>query len=195
MMYRTQKRTHSSLFPSVVYGLAGGAAWAWHVEDTSGGIDIFSFGATLILPGNAAVTWWAWMFDVFAAAMKTLRKPDAVSDDVRMLEAIARMTPEQAAVAYTWMGYSADPPPEPEPVIETAEGKFSKSFAISQTDKAAANSGYLKPVREFSDGTPQRRQMELLAKWLVSEGLAEPAAGPKPTRVIDPQAARRRILE
>jgi len=135
------------------------------------------------------------MFDVFAAAMKTLRKPDAVSDDVRMLEAIARMTPEQAAVAYTWMGYSADPPPEPEPVIETAEGKFSKSFAISQTDKAAANSGYLKPVREFSDGTPQRRQMELLAKWLVSEGLAEPAAGPKPTRVIDPQAARRRILE
>jgi hypothetical protein len=134
------------------------------------------------------------MLEKFAAAMKTLRRPDQVSEDVRMLEAIARMTPEQAAVAYTWMGYTADPPPEPEPVIETPEGTISKSFAISQTDSAARRNGYLEPVRNFSDGTPKRRQMELLAKYLVSEGLAEPAAGPKPARIIDTSKTKERII-
>jgi hypothetical protein len=164
------------------------------VEDTSGVANIFTFGATVIFLGGAFVTWWAWMFDVFSVAMKTIRKPDVPSDDTRIVEAIKGMDANQVWLTAYYLGYDVDPEHPEEPTLDP-EGEVTKSYAISKINKAERNQGYLEPVRKFSDGTKERRAHEFLTNYLVKEGYAEPAVGPKPTRVIDPQAARRRILE
>lgn len=190
-MIRTRPGTHASLLPSVGYAIAGAACWAWQEEAPA-----FLFPAAAFLFSAAAVSLWAWMLEKFSLAMKTIQKPDAVSEQTRIIEAISRMSDNQATVAYLYLNY--EPPDEPaplDPVIETPEGEISKSFAISALNSAVKRDGHLEPVRNFSDGTPKRRQMELLARWLVSEGLAEPAASNKSVRVTDTNKAIERIIQ
>ena len=122
-----------------------------------------------------------------------LEKPYQPPEELRILETIAKMNDNQVwlaayAMGFTGVGDVETPTAEPE-VIDGV----TKSYAISKIDRAAANDGKLEPIRSYADGTPDRRRMEALVNWLVTQGLAEPARGNQPAKITNIQEAKKRL--
>jgi hypothetical protein len=192
---RTQKNTHArqeSLVPAAMYGLLG--ALAWTSQDIWAEWGAFFFLASCILWTLAVMSVWPWMVQVFTAFLEATRRPVEPTNETRIVESIERMNTHQLWLAALWMGYDIDDAAAPTEVIQTEGGDVEKSYAIGALKKAAQNGGHLESVRSYSEGTPERRNMQLLVNWLVKNDLAEPAAGNKSTRVKDIRLAREAVL-
>lgn len=190
---RTLPNTHASpppLWPASLYASIGLSAWA--ARDNS---PLVLVPVAWVMLSFAFVTLWHWIFDWVVTYKKQTEKPYIPGDDVRLLEAIAGMNDNQLSCAFAAMGYEYTAPAELEPDVvdpEIADG-VTKSYAVSETDRAAKRGGYLFPIRDTSEGTPDRNRRKAFEVWLGQHGLIEPAAGPKPARIKDYSETRRRI--
>ena len=187
---RTLSGTHSrgvSLVPSAVYIALALIAWNYEYINP-----LIMVPVSSVLGALGTVNGWDWAATKIITYKAMMEKPYNPPDDVRIVEAVAKMTDNQVWLCAVSLGYTLDEQMPEEPVLDGSE-ELTKSYAISAIDRADKSGGYLSPIRDTSDGSIERENRKALEAWLGKQGLIEPASGPKPARVKDTKLARERI--
>lgn len=140
-----------------------------------------------------------WIAYKTAVRISAMRQAQTITPEIRLLETLSRIRPEQWAFA---VDHGIIPVAE---LLTTTEGvsPFLRviggelvplSFVSDYMNRSADRSPYLLPVRVFSHGSRERDLAQALVNHLVTLGMAEEARGNLPPRlIVSPVIAYRRL--
>lgn len=134
-----------------------------------------------------------WMAGLLTQRLLELRRALSVSERVALLDKISRMDAEQLEFARRYV-----------PRVEMASGDAGPALFLRVIGDAipmdfveafleGSDEQFLKPVREFGDGSIERRWAEAFTAWCVWMGYAAEAGGNRPARWIARDRALRAL--
>lgn len=131
----------------------------------------------------------------YAVRVSQLASAKARSDPrVIMLDKISRMTPEQLAQARVYVadiGITANPESGPTYHLRLPVGDVPLDFVTEFIN--GGRDGYLKPIRDYSEGGKEREWAGRLTSYFVFNGWAEEARGNNAARWTNYDAMERAI--
>ena len=136
----------------------------------------------------AGVSWLYWMWYEYTERDIERRRAQSITPMLEIVNAVQRLTREQLNIVQA-QGYHAMIG-----VLATKNGPVTflatplGNIPMTIVEKELRLTGLLRfpPIRDYSDGSPEREWRRIFQSWACSEvGLAMPADGPKPAMWID----------
>lgn len=169
---------------------------AWYRDEQNPAaplVPLLCAGIAVVFFAAAIVSFWDWIQWRILEVDREWREVDSITPRLRLINAAAHLTPEQAKVAgmadfKAALGITAG---DDGPLwwVITHTGLVPIEFADDFLRQSGAIN--LKPVREYSDKTPGREYATSMTDWCVTMGLATPASGSNPAQWIDDNARAR----
>lgn len=134
-----------------------------------------------VFAGATFFHFWSWAFD--SALQQYLQRQSAKlagNYDLALAERLARLNSEQLE-AFMAILHS-------EPTITATKDSLvingvSVPSEFIRELIASTRDGYIKPERDYSEGSTERLYYKTITNYLIRQGLAEPASGNKPVKV------------
>jgi hypothetical protein len=146
----------------------------------------------VILTGSAVVLFVDWIWHRAGHHYRAIQDLRARTAQVRIMELVNQMTPEQIAYANSLQFVIKLLPGEPAPVVYALQiGDVSVPIDFVRYFISMSDDVYLPPIRQWQDGSLNRQYAVYLTNHLISLGYANPAAGNHAATWIDKARALR----
>lgn len=175
---------------------AGLAAACLLWAETGGGVVWVTLAVWMLglaMAVAAAVGMVDWVAGLAIRRLVELRRALTVTERVVLLERISRMDAEQLEFARQYAPRVEMASGDAGPALflrvigDTIPMNFVEAF-LDESDEQ-----FLKPVRDFSEGSIERRWAEAFTAWCVWMGYAAEAGGNRPARWIERERALRAL--
>ena len=173
-------RDTKSIHQSVVYAILAGAGHALsRITGDSMVFGSFVFIGAWVFTGAAGLSLLEYLTDWIGLAQLRKREADSISREAVLAGKLAGLDHEGLTILKDLL--------QSELLDESGPGAYYMGNFIPDSFVrdviAQSTASFLVPERVYSEGSNARRWYKSLALFLISEGVAEPAAGNRPVRI------------
>ena len=141
----------------------------------------------LALTAGALVTWVNWITYQAANRLEDYHRAQAVTPMLEIVNAVQRLNKDQLEMVKS-QGYHAQvgvlgAKDGPTYYLATPRGNIPMN--VVERELRLSSLVALAPIRNYSDGSPEREWRRMFTGWCIDHGLAIPAVGHDPARWVD----------
>jgi len=167
-----------SLPPVILTGILAGCLMIASYAIGAGIVAAMIGLAGAALAVGSVVSFIDWMMHRAAVYYRARQDANSETPQVRVMRELARMTPEQIALANSLQAVIQLIPGDPAPVLYAVRiGDESVPYDFVRTFVALSDERNLPPIRQWPDGSIYRQYAVLLTNHLILMGLAKASAG------------------